>query len=119
MVHKIMFSNKTGQFPTGSLQDNKYNMVMVEIDSNAILDKPMKNRKDAEMILAYNALLLQLKWAGIVPKKHVLNNKVSENMKNHIRDTCKLDMELAPPGCHRHNAAEEPHATSKPISSAS
>ncbi len=27
-------------------------------------------------------------------------------MKNHIRDTCKLDMELVPPGCHRRNAAK-------------
>ncbi len=27
-------------------------------------------------------------------------------MKNHIRDMCKLDMELVPPGCHRCNAAE-------------
>ncbi len=79
---------------------------MVEIDSNAILVEPMKNCKDDKMIRAYNALLLQLKQAGIVPKKHVLNNEVSENIKNHIRDTCKLDMELVPPGCHRRNAAE-------------
>ncbi len=27
-------------------------------------------------------------------------------MKNHIYDTCKLDMELVPPACHRHNAAK-------------
>ncbi len=27
-------------------------------------------------------------------------------MKNHIHDTCKLDMELVPPGCHRCNAAK-------------
>ncbi len=66
---------------------------MVEIDSNPILVKSMKNCKDAKMIWAYNALLLQLKRAGIVPKKHVLNNKVSENMKNPIHDTCKLDMD--------------------------
>jgi hypothetical protein len=66
----------------------------------------MKSRKDEEMIRAYNALLLRLKQAGIVPKKHVLDNKVSENMKNHIRDTCKFDMELVPPGCHRRNAAK-------------
>ncbi len=58
------------------------------------------------MIWAYNALLLQLKRAGIVPKKHVLNNEVSENMKNHICDMCKLDMELVPPGCHRRNTAK-------------
>ncbi len=79
---------------------------MVEIDSNAILIEPMKNHKDAKMIRAYNTLLLQLKRAGIVPKKHVLDNEVSENMKNHICDKCKLDMELVPPGCHRCNAAK-------------
>jgi hypothetical protein len=81
-------------------------MVMVEINSNTILVEPMKNRKDAKMIQAYNALLLQLKRAGIIPKRHVLDNEVSDNMKNHICDTCKLDMELVPPGCHRCNAVK-------------
>ena len=47
-----------------------------------------------------------MKCAGIVPKKHVLDNDVSENMKNHIRNMCKFDMELVPPGCHQRNAAE-------------
>ncbi len=79
---------------------------MVEIDSNAILVEPIKNRKDAEMIRAYNTLLLRLKQAGITPKKHVLVNKVSDNMKNHIRDICKLNMELVPPGCYRRNASK-------------
>ena len=105
-VRETMFSDQTGQFPTRSQRGNKYIMVMVEIDSNAILVEPMKSRKDEEMIRAYNALLLRLKRAGIIPKKHVLDNEVSENMKNHIRDTCKFDMELVPPGCHRRNAAE-------------
>ncbi len=41
-----------------SQSGNKYIMVLVEIDSNAILVEPMKSRKDAEMIRAYNALLL-------------------------------------------------------------
>ena len=52
----------------------------------------------------YIALLLQLKRAGISPKKHVMDNKVSDTMKSHIRYNCKL--ELVPPGCHRQNAAE-------------
>ena len=65
-------------------------MVMVEIDSNAILVEPMKSRKDEIMIRAYNALLLRLKRAGIVPKKHFLDNEVSENMTNHIRDTLQI-----------------------------
>ncbi len=66
----------------------------------------MKKHKADKMIGAYNALLLRLKRAGILPKKHVLDNEVSEIIKNHIRDTCKLDMELVPPGCHRRNAAK-------------
>ncbi len=89
-----------------SQQSNKYIMVMVEIDSNTILVEPMKSHKDEEMIRTYNALLLRLKRAGIVPKKHDLDNEVSENMKNHIRNTCKFDMELVPPGCHQRNAAK-------------
>ena len=75
-------------------------MVMVEIDSNAILVEPMKSRKDKEMIRAYDALLARLRQAGSKPRKHVLDNEVSENMKHHIQVTCKLDMELVPPGCH-------------------
>jgi hypothetical protein len=68
MVQETTFSDQTGQFPIQSLCGNKYIMVMVEIDSNAILVEPMKNRKDDEMIRAYNALLLQLKQAGISPR---------------------------------------------------
>jgi hypothetical protein len=74
MVHKTMFSNQIGQFPTKSLQGNKSIMVMVEIDSNTILIEPMKSRKGAKMIRTYNTLLLRLKWAGIAPKQHALDN---------------------------------------------
>ncbi len=58
MVRESMFSDQTGQFHTRSQQGNKYIMVMVDINSNAILVEPMKSRKDEEMIRTYNALLL-------------------------------------------------------------
>ena len=64
-VCETMFSDQTGQFLTRSKRGNKYIMIMVEIDSSAILVKPMKSQKDSEMIQAYNALLLRLKRAGI------------------------------------------------------
>ena len=103
---ETIYSDQTGAFPTRSRSGNKYIMVMVDIDSNAILVEPMKSRKDAEMIRAYNTLMLRLTRAGIMPAKHVLDNEISENMKNHIRDKYKLKLELVPPGCHRRNAAE-------------
>jgi hypothetical protein len=56
-VRETMFSNQTGQLPTGSQQGNKHIMVMVKIDNNAILVEPMKSCKDAEMMQAYDALL--------------------------------------------------------------
>ena len=79
---------------------------MVEVDSNAILVKPLKSRKDAKLIRGYKSLLLRLQRAGIVPRKHVLDNKISKAMKEHIRDEFKVKLELVPPGCHRRNAAE-------------
>ncbi|KAL7526494.1 hypothetical protein ACHAXR_001517, partial [Thalassiosira sp. AJA248-18] len=94
---------KRGQFPTRSLSGNKY-IVNIDSSGSGILLEPMKSCKDAEMIPAYQALMLRLKRANIVPKKHVLNNEVSEAMKELIRSQYQL--ELVPPGCHRRNAAE-------------
>ena len=65
-----MFFDQMGQFPKRSQRGNKYIMLMVKINSNAILVKPMKSCKDAEMVMAYDVLLNWLKRAGISPKKH-------------------------------------------------
>lgn len=58
------------------------------------------------MIQAYDALVKRLLRAGVQPKKHMLDNNISVNMKEHIRDKYKFTLELVPPGCHRRNAAE-------------
>jgi len=105
-VTETIFSNQTGKFPKCSKRGYKYIMVMVKIESSTILVKPMKSKKDEEMIQAYDALLAFLQQAGSTPQKHVLDNKVSDNMKHHIQHTCKLKMELVPSGCHQRNAAE-------------
>ncbi|KAL7503222.1 hypothetical protein ACHAXN_001038 [Cyclotella atomus] len=105
-VRETIFSNQTGKLPTQSQRGNKYIMVMVEIDSNAILVEPMKSRDDGEMIRANNVLVKRLKNAGVQPKKHVLDNEISEHMKQHIQDQYKFTLKLVPPGCHRRNAAE-------------
>jgi hypothetical protein len=59
-------------------------MVMVEVDSNAILVKPLKSRKDVELIQGYKSLLLRLQRAGIVPWKHVMDKEISEAIKDNI-----------------------------------
>ena len=104
-TRNTVFSDQTGAFPWRSRSGNKYIMVMVEIDSNAILVEPIKSRKDPELTRAYRSLMTRLSGSGIVPIKHILDNEVSEAMKDVIRDEYKMQMELAPPGCHRRNAA--------------
>ena len=79
-------------------------MVMVEVDSNTILVEPMSSRKDTEMQQAYLAFLQRIKEAGVVPKKHILDNECSNSMKKLICKTCQL--KLVPPYCHRWNVAE-------------
>jgi hypothetical protein len=48
-VRETIFSDQTGKFPKQSQKGYKYIMLMVKIDSNAILVEPMKSRKDEEM----------------------------------------------------------------------
>ena len=55
-------------------------MVMVDIESNAILVEPLKIRNDADLTRAYLTMILQLKRSGIVPRKHILENEVSGEM---------------------------------------
>jgi hypothetical protein len=60
--------------PTISISGNNYLMVLVEIDSSAILGEPIKNRSDAKITHAYLALMSCLHKAGVTPCKHVLDN---------------------------------------------
>ncbi len=47
-----MYTNQTGKFAKKSSKANHYIMVLIEVDSNAILVEAMKNRSAGEMIQA-------------------------------------------------------------------
>ena len=56
---------------------NEYMMVMVKIDSNAILVELLKSQLDQELIHAYDSLIRWCQCDGITLMKHILNNKIS------------------------------------------
>jgi len=101
-----IFTDQTGKFPTRSQAGHQYIMIMVKIDSSAILVEPLKNRKDAKLTRAYTTLMTHLHCAGIQPRKHILDNEISLAMKDLIQDKYHLQYELAPTGSHRCNATE-------------
>ena len=60
-----IYSDQPGRFPKKSSHGNQYIMVLTEVDSDAILVEPMKNRTAREMIRAYQVLQCQfclLRW---------------------------------------------------------
>ncbi len=79
-------------------------MVFVELGSSAILVEPIKDRSSEELNQAYLHFLGRVKATGMHPKKHIMDNEVSEVLNNTILDNFKLELE--PPGCHRRNMAE-------------
>ena len=52
-----IYTDQTGKFPTKARSGNRYIMIMVAIDSNAILVAPMKSKADKEQRLAYLSML--------------------------------------------------------------
>ena len=105
-VSNTVFYDQTGQFPTRSHRGNTYIMIMVEIDSNKILVEPINNCKDEELTRTYRAMMLGLRQVGIIPKKHILDNEVSESLKTIIQDEYKMQLDIVPPGTQRRNVAE-------------
>ena len=103
-IKDTVYSDQTGRFPVRSVSGHKYIMVMVHIDSNAVLAEPIRNRTSGEMIRAYLALIARIKRAGFEVNKHVLDNECSDELKQLIRENSGL--QLVPPGNHRANIAE-------------
>ncbi|KAL7486747.1 hypothetical protein ACHAW6_012336 [Cyclotella cf. meneghiniana] len=105
-VCDTVFTNQTGKFSQHSQSGNFYVMVLVEIDSSAILVEPIKNRSDSKLTHAYSLLMPCLCKAGITPCRHVLDNEISNAMKTLITDTYKMTYKLVPLGCYCHSAVE-------------
>jgi hypothetical protein len=69
-IHQIdrasntVHSNQTGRFPATSSCENKYIMVLVEINRNYIDAEPMKNKTEGLMVKAYLTL-----WEHLTAKQ--------------------------------------------------
>ena len=104
--HKnTIYTDQPGPYPVLSRAGNRYQMVLCEIDSNAILVEAMRNRTEGEMIKTYQKLIDRLKACGIHPKLHILDNEASKEYKRVIREN-GMDFQLVPPHTHRRNIAE-------------
>jgi hypothetical protein len=100
-----MYTNQKGQFSKKTSHSNQYIMVLIELDSNAILVEAMKNCTAGEMIRIYQTLVNCLHSAGIQPKMHLLNNEYSAEFEDRLKLN-QMKYHLVPPYNHRWNIAE-------------
>ncbi len=107
-----IYTDQPGRFPKKSSRGNQYIMVLTEVDSDAILVEPMKNRTAGEMIRAYQVLIDRLNSVGIFPKLHILDNECSAELKTVIKNN-NMTFQLVPPHDHRRNIAEKAIQTFK------
>ena len=82
------------------------------MDLNAIITESMQNRTAGEMVRAYKVLLQRLKNVGIKPKKHILDNEISVDLKQAIHEE-EITYEIVPKGQQRRNIAENSIGTWK------
>ena len=73
---------------------------MYVYDCNAILNKSTKNRSDKEMIRSFTSLTGYLKFQGIHPGFHFMENKASTALKRTMT-TMNIKYQVVPPSNHR------------------
>ena len=84
-VNETIYTDQIGEFPITSSRGNKYIMIMCEIDENAVLVEPMKNKTEDEMVETYQKMIDRLKTGGISRKSTSWIMKFRQSTKNQWR----------------------------------
>ncbi len=80
-------------------------MVAIHINANYIFCKSMKNKKEGDMIAAYQQIVNRMRMANLGLKHHRLDKDASTAFNKCIRAN-GMTHKLVPPGNHRCNLAE-------------
>jgi hypothetical protein len=80
-------------------------MVLYDYDSNAILEKPIKDHTAPELLKAFQLMEQELLARGLKPKVMKLDNEASKLLKDYLYHQ-DIIFHLAPPYSHRRNSDE-------------
>ena len=103
-VSGAISTDQTGTFLCQSASGNTDMMIFYDYDSNAIHVEPMQGKTSTSILEAYTRALATFQSKGLAPKIQRLDNEASQALQKHMQDN-KIDFQLAPPHCHRRNAA--------------
>ena len=107
-----MIYSLTGSFPVESYDRKNYIFIAYAYKLNSIFMIAMKDRKNKSMITAYEEVYAKLEARGQRPKLHILDNKCSKCIQNHLEEKGTRRHHVAP-HANRINAAEPAVKTAK------
>ena len=109
---KLICSDQTGRFPITSSKGNKYLMIILDYDSNAIISQPLPSRSQQHLLQAFSKIHEKLKNAGRNPTFVRLDNEAPKVLTQYMKKE-KMQFQLVPPHNHRRNYAEKAIGTWK------
>lgn len=107
-----IYSDATGKFIIQSSQGNNYILVVFDTDSNYIFAEAMPSRTAYQILKAYTKVHTFLLSRGITPAMHIMDNEVSDLLRNYITQH-NANYQIVAPHQHRANAAERAIRTFK------
>ena len=90
-----------------SSKGNRCIVVTLEHDSDHVLVEPMRNRMTGKILCMHHHLMDRLEARSIFPMHQVLDNEVSAECKHQTTAVNEMTCQLALPGDHQRNTAEE------------
>ena len=95
----------TGQFPVQSDRGNNYILVAYHYDANNILTTPLKNITVPCILNGITKIHDKLRKRGLTLKLHIMDNEVSEDLKQYFEDS-DIQFQMVPPHMHERNSSE-------------
>ena len=108
----VIGTDQTGRLPTTSDRGHKYLFLLADVDTDLIHAVPIKSRKSAELIRAFEESYDTLVECGFEPVLHRIDHETSKDLIKTIQER-KLHYEIMPPANHRQNPAERAIQTYK------
>jgi hypothetical protein len=107
-----LYTDLTGRFPVRSGKGNWYVMICYSYHCNYVTPVPMKSRSASEWLKAYGGIHKELTSREFKPKLQTLDNEATASLTSFFTKN-DVEYQLAPPHCHRRNAAERAIRTFK------
>ena len=102
----LICSDQTGRFPVTSNRGNKYIMVILDYDSNAIITRPLPSRSQTHLLQAFASVNNYLISIGRQPKFVRIDNEAPTILRQYMT-TSNIKYQIVPPHNHRRNYAEK------------